>query len=277
MDGWNTCFLLGNPIFRCYVSFREGIVHIWYPSISLPCRQKYSEKEVQYEKYESIQMTHQQKNRIWSFNSVTLVFTPVPIQIKTTKGRGNISHPTCHFHSPHTEFLLPGGQVIIDPPWVAHIPYHLGFQGRKLPLHIPSTTHAFRNPAYSWRLSSEKVSIIITPRFTRFYPYQVIVISGNINCITALRTCWSRINHLVQSECTMCELTSTVFQRSEWICQTYFSSSSWFLQKWIKIIEVFTDKRLMMLDVYTAVSYSQLQMSRNRKRPSLHWEGSLLR
>ena len=25
MDGWNTTFLLGNPIFRCYVSFREGI------------------------------------------------------------------------------------------------------------------------------------------------------------------------------------------------------------------------------------------------------------
>ena len=27
MDGWNTCFLFGNPIFRCYVSFREGRVH----------------------------------------------------------------------------------------------------------------------------------------------------------------------------------------------------------------------------------------------------------
>ncbi len=25
MDGWNTTFLLGRPIFRCYVSFREGI------------------------------------------------------------------------------------------------------------------------------------------------------------------------------------------------------------------------------------------------------------
>ena len=24
MDGWNTTFLLGWPIFRCYVSFREG-------------------------------------------------------------------------------------------------------------------------------------------------------------------------------------------------------------------------------------------------------------
>ncbi len=24
MDGWNTSFLLGWPIFRCYVSFREG-------------------------------------------------------------------------------------------------------------------------------------------------------------------------------------------------------------------------------------------------------------
>ena len=24
MDGWNTRFLLGRPIFRCYVSFREG-------------------------------------------------------------------------------------------------------------------------------------------------------------------------------------------------------------------------------------------------------------
>ena len=25
MDGWNTTFLLGWPIFRCYVSFREGM------------------------------------------------------------------------------------------------------------------------------------------------------------------------------------------------------------------------------------------------------------
>ena len=25
MDGWKTSFLLGWPIFRCYVSFREGI------------------------------------------------------------------------------------------------------------------------------------------------------------------------------------------------------------------------------------------------------------
>ena len=25
MDGWNTSFPLGRPIFRCYVSFREGI------------------------------------------------------------------------------------------------------------------------------------------------------------------------------------------------------------------------------------------------------------
>ena len=24
MDGWKTTFLLGRPIFRCYVSFREG-------------------------------------------------------------------------------------------------------------------------------------------------------------------------------------------------------------------------------------------------------------
>ena len=24
MDGWKMCFLLGKPIFRCYVSFREG-------------------------------------------------------------------------------------------------------------------------------------------------------------------------------------------------------------------------------------------------------------
>ena len=27
MDGWNTSFFLGWPIFRCYVSFREGIRH----------------------------------------------------------------------------------------------------------------------------------------------------------------------------------------------------------------------------------------------------------
>ena len=24
MDGWNTSFVLGWPIFRCYISFREG-------------------------------------------------------------------------------------------------------------------------------------------------------------------------------------------------------------------------------------------------------------
>ena len=28
MDGWNTTFLLGRPIFRGYVSFREGIPNI---------------------------------------------------------------------------------------------------------------------------------------------------------------------------------------------------------------------------------------------------------
>ena len=30
MDGWNTSFLLGWPIFRCYVSFREGTSWIFY-------------------------------------------------------------------------------------------------------------------------------------------------------------------------------------------------------------------------------------------------------
>ena len=29
MDGWNTTFLLGRPIFRGYVSFREGIWSNW--------------------------------------------------------------------------------------------------------------------------------------------------------------------------------------------------------------------------------------------------------
>ena len=29
MDGWNTTFLLGRPIFRGYVSFREGNVHFF--------------------------------------------------------------------------------------------------------------------------------------------------------------------------------------------------------------------------------------------------------
>ena len=28
MDGWNTTFLLGRPIFRGYVSFREGNFHL---------------------------------------------------------------------------------------------------------------------------------------------------------------------------------------------------------------------------------------------------------
>ncbi len=32
MDGWNTSFLLGRPIVRSYVSFREGICS---PSISI--------------------------------------------------------------------------------------------------------------------------------------------------------------------------------------------------------------------------------------------------
>ena len=47
MDGWNTSFLLGWPIFRCYVSFREGIffggcfhwicwtsLPVWFPDFS---------------------------------------------------------------------------------------------------------------------------------------------------------------------------------------------------------------------------------------------------
>ena len=29
MDGWNTSFVLGWPIFRCYVSFREGTLFTW--------------------------------------------------------------------------------------------------------------------------------------------------------------------------------------------------------------------------------------------------------
>ena len=31
MDGWNSGFLLGWPIFRCYVSFREGISYLFSP------------------------------------------------------------------------------------------------------------------------------------------------------------------------------------------------------------------------------------------------------
>ena len=34
MDGWNIIFLLGNPIFRGYVSFREGIFNIFPTSSS---------------------------------------------------------------------------------------------------------------------------------------------------------------------------------------------------------------------------------------------------
>ena len=30
MDGWNTSFVLGWPIFRCYVSFREGSFRIFF-------------------------------------------------------------------------------------------------------------------------------------------------------------------------------------------------------------------------------------------------------
>ncbi len=33
MDGWNTTVLLGWPIFRCYVSFREGTSSEYKPSI----------------------------------------------------------------------------------------------------------------------------------------------------------------------------------------------------------------------------------------------------
>ena len=29
MDGWNTTFLLGRPIFRDHVSFREGMIYIY--------------------------------------------------------------------------------------------------------------------------------------------------------------------------------------------------------------------------------------------------------
>ena len=32
MDGWNTSFLLGSPIFRCYVSFRECIYLLKFQS-----------------------------------------------------------------------------------------------------------------------------------------------------------------------------------------------------------------------------------------------------
>ena len=37
MDGWNTSFLLGWPIFRCYVSFRECTSHkSWSPFLVVP-------------------------------------------------------------------------------------------------------------------------------------------------------------------------------------------------------------------------------------------------
>ena len=38
MDGWNTIFLLGRPIFRGYVSFREGTpqkTNEWIPKIAM--------------------------------------------------------------------------------------------------------------------------------------------------------------------------------------------------------------------------------------------------
>ena len=34
MDGWNTTFLLGRPIFRGYVSFREGKWHTPIPQLA---------------------------------------------------------------------------------------------------------------------------------------------------------------------------------------------------------------------------------------------------
>ena len=38
MDGWNTSFLLGWSIFRCYVSFREcnGYLVVWGPVVWIP-------------------------------------------------------------------------------------------------------------------------------------------------------------------------------------------------------------------------------------------------
>ena len=42
MDGWNTSFLLGRPIFRGYVSFREGIYiyYIYISKYSMPSSRK---------------------------------------------------------------------------------------------------------------------------------------------------------------------------------------------------------------------------------------------
>ena len=36
MDGWNTTFLLGRPIFRGYVSFREGSVFVFFSARRRP-------------------------------------------------------------------------------------------------------------------------------------------------------------------------------------------------------------------------------------------------
>ena len=36
MDGWNTTFLLGRPIFRGYVSFREGIFSAFVVEVQFP-------------------------------------------------------------------------------------------------------------------------------------------------------------------------------------------------------------------------------------------------
>ena len=48
-DGWNTSFLLGNPIFRFYVSFRECMFHFhgmwnYHSNVFLPCPVKAKKK-----------------------------------------------------------------------------------------------------------------------------------------------------------------------------------------------------------------------------------------
>ena len=58
MDGWNTSFLLGWPIFRGYVSFTEGNMLI---GIQIPAEKMFGDLGI-----ESLPRTH--TANVWAFN-----------------------------------------------------------------------------------------------------------------------------------------------------------------------------------------------------------------
>ena len=81
MDGWNTSFILGWPIFRCYVSFREG------KTFSVKVLFSETNWESSYEAHDPLYL--------WIFNDIYVFFFMISL---TKKESPIICYLCCFFH-----------------------------------------------------------------------------------------------------------------------------------------------------------------------------------